>query len=77
MLGIDGIQKVYGSSNCIVPSAVTALIRNVGISFCQSASSLKVCTCVFKKNICLFFIYLHYSIFKQKLLSNKASGLPV
>lgn len=43
MLGIDAIQKVYGSSNPMVPSAITTLVRNVGLSFCQSASLLKVC----------------------------------
>ncbi|XP_025193787.1 ubiquinone biosynthesis monooxygenase COQ6, mitochondrial [Melanaphis sacchari] len=53
MLGVDGIQKIYCSNNNLVPLAITTLIRNVGLSFCQSASIMK------------------------KLLSNKASGLPV
>jgi len=42
MLGVDAIQKIYGSSNNIVPPAITTLIRNVGLSFCQSASIIKV-----------------------------------
>ncbi|VVC33420.1 Ubiquinone biosynthesis hydroxylase UbiH/COQ6,FAD-binding domain,Ubiquinone biosynthesis [Cinara cedri] len=53
MLGIDGIQKVYGSKNNLIPSAITTLVRNVGLTFCQSASLFK------------------------RLLSDKASGLPV
>lgn len=53
MLGVDGIQKICGSKNNLVPAAITTLIRNVGLSFCQSASIVK------------------------KLLSDKASGLPV
>lgn len=43
MLGIDGIQKVYGSYNSFIPSAITTLGRNVGLAVCQSASLLKVC----------------------------------
>ncbi|XP_060834424.1 ubiquinone biosynthesis monooxygenase COQ6, mitochondrial [Rhopalosiphum padi] len=53
MLGVDGIQKIYGSHNNVVPLAITTLIRNVGLSVCHSASIIK------------------------KLLSDKASGLPV
>lgn len=53
MLGVDGIQKIYGSKNNLVPPAITTLIRNVGLTICQSASIVK------------------------KLLSDKASGLPV
>lgn len=43
MLGVDGIQKVYGSTNNLVPPAITTLVRNVGLTICQSASSIKVC----------------------------------
>lgn len=43
MLGVDGIQKLYGSSNNFIPPAITTLVRNVGIAFCQSATSIKVC----------------------------------
>lgn len=82
MLGIDAIQKVYGSSNSIVPSAITTLVRNVGLSFCQSASSLKVCILSMKLMIIFFFIIIcvtsiYFLFCPQKLLSNKASGLPV
>lgn len=47
MLGVDGIQKVYGSNNCLIPPALTTLVRNVGIAFCQSAKPMKVCV-IFK-----------------------------
>jgi len=43
MLGVDGIQKIYGSKNNLVPPAITTLIRNVGLTICQSASIVKVC----------------------------------
>lgn len=43
MIGIDGIQKIYGSNKNLVPSAIMSLVRNVGLAFCQSSSSLKVC----------------------------------
>jgi len=43
MLGIDSIQKVYGSNHSLIPPAITALVRNAGLAFCQSASSMKVC----------------------------------
>lgn len=43
MIGIDSIQKVYGSNNNLVPSAITTLVRNVGLAFCQSATLVKVC----------------------------------
>lgn len=43
MLGVDGIQKLYGSSNNFIPPAFMKLVRDVGIAFCQSASSMKVC----------------------------------
>jgi hypothetical protein len=42
MLGVDGIQKIYGSHNNVVPLAITTLIRNVGLSVCHSASIIKV-----------------------------------
>jgi len=42
MLGIDGIQKVYGSSNNFIPPAITTLVRNMGFAFCQSTSLIKV-----------------------------------
>jgi len=51
MLGVDAIQKIYGSSNNFVPPAITTLIRNVGLSFCQSASIIKVC--IFKRDYTL------------------------
>lgn len=44
MLGVDGIQKIYGSNNNSVPPAITTLVRNIGLAFCQSATMLKVCT---------------------------------
>jgi len=44
MLGIDGIQKVFGSNNTLIPSTITALVRNAGLSFGQSTSLIKVCT---------------------------------
>lgn len=43
MLGVDGIQKLYGSNNSLIPPAISSLVRNVGIAFCQSASTMKVC----------------------------------
>jgi len=44
MLGIDGIQKVYGSNNNLIPPAITTLVRNMGLAVCQSATMIKVCT---------------------------------
>ncbi|KAL5239980.1 hypothetical protein ACI65C_007390 [Semiaphis heraclei] len=41
MLGVDSIQKVYGSENNLLPPAITTLIRNVGLTFCQSTSLIK------------------------------------
>jgi len=80
MLGVDGIQKIYGSKNNLVPPAITTLIRNVGLTFCQSTSIVKVC--IFKIKLMIIYVYTIYNyfsyfIFKQKLLSDKASGLPV
>lgn len=43
MLGVDGIQKIYGNNNSMMPFAITALVRNIGFSVCQSISPLKVC----------------------------------
>lgn len=63
MLGIDGIQKVYGSTNNMVPSAITTLVRNVGLSFCQSASLLKVCVFKIKlMNVTFKYIFILKSI---------------
>lgn len=47
MLGIDGIQKVYGNNN-LMPFAISALVRNMGFVVCQSVSSMKVCCTNFK-----------------------------
>lgn len=56
MLGVDVIQKVYGSNNNLVPPAITNLIRNVGITFCQSASIIKVCNFKMKQMITHVYI---------------------
>lgn len=53
MLGIDGIQKVYGSNNSLIPSAIMAFVRNTGLAFCQSPSLLKVCIYYY------IYLYLH------------------
>lgn len=60
MIGIDGIQKVYGSNNTFVPPAFTTLIRNLGFTVCQSASLMKVNIKNIKINYIfqLFIIYL-------------------
>lgn len=81
MLGVDGIQKIYGSKNNLVPPAIITLIRNVGLTFCQSVSIVKVCIFMMKLMVNHVYIiynnYCSYFIFKQKLLSDKASGLPI
>lgn len=58
MLGVDSIQKVYGSNNSLVPSAITKLVRNVGLTVCQSVSSIKVC--IF--NIKLLIVNMTYNL---------------
>lgn len=56
MLGVDSIQKVYGSENNLLPPAITTLIRNVGLTFCQSTSLIKVCNFKIKLKIVNFYI---------------------
>jgi len=56
MLGVDSIQKIYGSENNLVPPAITTLIRNVGLTFCQSTSIIKVCIFKIKLKIVHFYI---------------------
>ncbi|XP_050539759.1 ubiquinone biosynthesis monooxygenase COQ6, mitochondrial [Daktulosphaira vitifoliae] len=41
MIGIDGIQKIYGSHNSLIPNSILTFGRNLGLTFCQSASLLK------------------------------------
>lgn len=60
MLGINGIQKVYGSNNNLIPPAVTSLVRNMGLTFCQSATLMKVCVCCLK--------LMHYYLYKLLIL---------
>lgn len=43
MLGVDGIQKIYGNNNNMMPFAITSLVRNMGFAVCQSVSSMRVC----------------------------------
>ncbi|XP_060878425.1 ubiquinone biosynthesis monooxygenase COQ6, mitochondrial isoform X1 [Metopolophium dirhodum] len=58
MLGVDGIQKIYGSKSNLVPPAITTLIRNVGLTICQSASIVKVC--IFKMKLMIIHVYIIY-----------------